>query len=300
MEPGLRDARHGSQPRAPGPLSDYLALTKPGITGMVLLTAAAGYALGSDGVLDWAQLAGLLAGTALVAGGTNALNQWWERATDARMPRTKHRPLAAGRLSPTAALLFALGIGTLGVALLAVWTNLLTAMLAALTLCSYVLAYTPLKRQTTWNTLVGCVPGALPIVGGWTAATGTTDPGAWTLFLLLYLWQVPHTLALAWLYRDDYRAGGLVMPGHDDPMGRATALKAAAWTLLLLGAGLLPAALEVTRPLHLAVAATAGLALLVVNLGWVRTPSRATARRLFLATLGYLPVVLGLGVGLKE
>lgn len=284
----------------PAVLADLWVLTKPGITRHVALTAAAGYWLGSSGPFDWSRFATLLLGTALVSGGTNALNQWWEREADARMPRTRHRPLAARRLQPALALRFALAIGTLGVALLLARTNGLTALLAALTLASYVLAYTPLKKRTTLNTLVGCVPGALPILGGWTAASGATAPGAWALFAILYLWQLPHTLALAWLYRDDYRAGGLVMPGRDDATGRVTALKASGYVILLLAASLTPTLLGVTHLAYAAPAAALGAGLLVLSTRWALHPAPARARTLFLATVGYLPVVLAAAVALRR
>jgi protoheme IX farnesyltransferase len=279
---------------------DLWALTKPGITRHVVLTAAAGYSLGSSGPFDWPRFSALLLGTALVSGGTNALNQWWEREADARMPRTRNRPLAARRLSPSLALHFALAIGALGVALLFTMTNGLTALLAALTLASYVLAYTPLKTKTTLNTLVGCVPGALPILGGWTAASGALAPGAWALFAILYLWQLPHTLALAWLYREDYRAGGLVMVGGDDATGRVTALKASGYAALLLAASPTPALLGVTHVGYAVPAAALGTGLLVLSGRWALHPAPARARTLFLATVGYLPVVLAAAVVLRR
>jgi protoheme IX farnesyltransferase len=234
----------------------------------------------------------LLAGTALVSGGTNALNQWWERDVDARMPRTASRPLAAGRLDASHAAAFALAIGVLGVALLWWTVNPLTAVIAATTLLSYVLAYTPLKKRTTLNTLVGCVPGALPILGGWTAATGTFEPGAWALFALMYLWQIPHTLALAWMYREDYRLGGLIMPGRDDETGTPTAAKSVAWTVLLVGASLLLTPLGVTTRLYAATALVLGVPLLALSIAWAQQPSHNRARKLFLGTLAYLPLVL--------
>ncbi|MEK7667714.1 MAG: heme o synthase [Gemmatimonadota bacterium] len=280
------------------PWRDYLALTKPGITRHVVVAAAAGFYLGTSGAFDWPRLAALLAGTALVSSGTNGLNQWWERDVDARMPRTSSRPLAAGRIRPRNAFLFALGLGVAGTALLAWTVNALTAVLAAFTLTSYVLAYTPLKKRTTLNTLVGCVPGALPILGGWTAATGAFAPGAWALFAVLYLWQLPHTLALAWMHRADYRAGGLVMVGGDDETGARTALKSTAYAVALLGASLALTPLGVTGRLYAAVALALGLGLVWYGGAWAVRPERARARRLFLATLAYLPLLLvAMGVG---
>lgn len=278
---------------------DYLSLTKPGITRHVLVTAAAGFCLGTTGPLDGSRLAALLAGTALVSGGTNALNQWWERDVDARMPRTRGRPLAAGRVRPGAGLAFALVIGALGTAFLWWRANALTAALAAITLTSYVLAYTPLKKRTALNALVGCVPGALPILGGWTAATGHFAAAAWVLFAVLALWQLPHTLALAWLHRDDYRAGGLVMPGRDNASGTRTAVTATACTLALLGASLLLAPLGIEGPLYAVVAIALGAGLVWCGCRWALRPGPQPARRLFLATLAYLPALLVTAVLLK-
>lgn len=273
-------------------LRDFLALTKPGITRHVVLTAAAGFYLGAAGAFDWTRLLALLAGTALVSGGTNTLNQWWERDVDARMSRTRGRPLAAGRLSAGAGLAFGLAIGLAGVALLASGTNRLTALLAGFTLGSYVLAYTPLKKRTSLNTLVGCIPGALPILGGWTAATGHLASGGLALFAVMFLWQLPHTLALAWLYRADYRAGGLVMPGGKDESGTPTAAKAALYSALLLAASLALAPLGVGTPASGAVALGLGLFLVWLSGSWALAPAPERARKLFVATLAYLPALL--------
>jgi protoheme IX farnesyltransferase len=265
-----------------------------------MVTAAAGFYLGTDGRLELGRLVALLAGTALVSGGTNALNQWWERDVDARMERTASRPVAAGRIDPAAALWFGVTLGLGGVALLSWTVNALTAVLAALTLVSYVLVYTPLKKRTTLNTLVGCVPGALPVLGGWTAATGRFEPGAWALFLVLYLWQLPHTLALAWMYREDYRRGGLVMPGRDDEVGTRAAAKSVAWSLVLVAASLALTPLGVTTRLYAAIALALGAPLVLLGASWAFRPSRQEARRLFLGTLAWLPLVLVAMVVLKN
>jgi protoheme IX farnesyltransferase len=270
-------------------LADYFALTKPKITAYVLMTAALGFYLGSAGEVDPAGLVILVVGTGLVSGGTNALNQWWEHEVDAQMFRTRHRPVASGRVSPTHALVFGLAIGATGTVVLLTLTNVLTAALAALTLASYVLAYTPLKRRTALNTLVGCVPGALPILGGWTAAGGALVIDAWLLFGLLYLWQLPHTLALAWMLRDEYLRGGLKMPGWDDPGGRRTAALAVAGAGMLLGISLL---LDPRDAAYVTVAAMAGTVLIGTAVFWLVRPARVQARRVFLATLAYLPLIL--------
>jgi protoheme IX farnesyltransferase len=186
------------------------------------------------------------------------------------------------------------------VALLSWTVNALTAVLAAMTLVSYVLVYTPLKKRTTLNTLVGCVPGALPVLGGWTAATGRFEPGAWALFAVLYLWQLPHTLALAWIYRDDYRRGGLIMPGRDDDDGSRAATKSVAWSLLLVAASLALTPLGVTSRLYAAIALLLGAPLVLLGVRWALKPSHGEARRLFLGTLAWLPLVLVAMVALKR
>jgi protoheme IX farnesyltransferase len=287
--PGAIVAAH---PRTRGTALDYWVLTKPGITRHVVSCAVAGYLLGAAWPPDGWRLAALLGGTALVSGGANTLNQWWERDLDARMPRTRNRPLAAGRIPAGAALRFGLIIATVGVALLAWRLNLLTATLAALSFTSYVLLYTPLKRLTTLNTLVGCVPGALPVLGGWTAATGGLAPAAWALFAVLFLWQLPHTLALAWLHREDYGRAGMAMPGGDDAAGRRTAIKSTLYALALLGASLLPVTLGLGGGAYATVAVVLGSWLVLDGVRWAVRPAPARASRLFVATLVYLPLLL--------
>ena len=273
-------------------LRDYFTLTKPSITRLVVATTAAGFYAGWSGPLDWALLVHLLLGTLLVASGTNALNQWWERDVDARMHRTRERPLPAGRLAPRNALRFAVAISVIGVGYLALRVNVLTALLAAATLLSYVLFYTPLKKRTVWNTLVGAVPGALPILGGWTAATGRLGAGGWALFLVVFLWQMPHFFALAWMYRDDYRRGGLRMLAVEDPDGRRTGRNAVAYATALLAASLLPALLGVAGPAYAVGATILGLVFLAASGRMLAAPSGTTARRLFLASVAYLPALL--------
>lgn len=273
-------------------VSDYLELTKPGITRLVLVTAGAGFYLGSRGALDPVLLAHTLVGTGLVASGTNALNQWWEREADGRMRRTRGRPLPSGRLAPHRALRFAIAISLAGIVYLALLVNGLTAALAAASVTSYVFAYTPLKRRTPLATLVGAVPGALPILGGWTAAGGTLTAGAWALFGILFLWQIPHFLALAWLYRDDYRAGGFVMLSGDDPDGRATGRKALVYALALVAVSFLPTYLGLTGAGYFVGAAALGAALLGSSAAMMHSPTERDARRLFVASVVYLPVLL--------
>jgi protoheme IX farnesyltransferase len=273
-----------------------LELTKPPITQLVLLTAAAGFYLGARGEVDLVLLLHTLLGTALVAGGTNALNQVWERDVDARMRRTRGRPLPTGRLTPRQAGLFAAAISVLGVSYLAVTVNLLTATLAALTLGSYVLLYTPLKRRTSLNTLIGAVPGALPIVGGWTAVGGSLDVAAGALFWILFLWQLPHFLALAWIYREDYRSGGLLMLGVEDPTGRLTGRMALMFALVLLPVSLVPTVVGVTGPLYFFGALALGAVYAAAGAALTLSVTDRRAWRLFSVSVLYLPALLTLMV----
>jgi len=286
--------------------SDLLALTKPRIVALVMLTVAAAYAVALPTLppgqfpatlvaRSWVLLHALL-GTALVAGGTNALNQLSERDVDALMRRTRNRPLPSGRLLPSHAALFAWTIAAMGAAELALLVNAATALLALLTLASYVFAYTPLKRRTTLATLVGAVPGALPIVGGWTAATGTVDAGAMVLFGILFLWQIPHFLALSWMYREDYARAGLRMLSIDDDGGRSTFRQAALNAGALIPISLAPTALLIAGRTYFVGALVLSTALFVIALAAARSPGIGTARRLFFSTLVYLPALLALMV----
>ena len=262
----------------------------------MLLTAAAGFYLGSGAGVDVWLLVHTLVGVALVAAGTNAFNQVRERDVDARMRRTARRPLPSGRLTPRAAAWFAAVISLAGVGYLAVAVNLLTAGLAALTLASYVLLYTPLKRKTTLNTLIGAVPGALPIVGGWTAAGGALGPAVAALFWILFLWQLPHVLALAWIYREDYARGGLAMLSVSDPEGRRTGRMVLLYAMALLPVSLLPTLLGVTGPVYFFGALALGIAYAGVALTMTRAVTTARAWRVFLVSIVYLPALLTLMV----
>jgi protoheme IX farnesyltransferase len=246
--------------------------------------------------VNLALLVNTLIGTALVAGGTNAWNQIRERDVDALMARTRRRPLPSGRLTPRAAIWFASAITLIGVAYLAATVNLLTAVLAALTFASYVLLYTPLKRKTSLNTLVGAVPGALPIVGGWTAAGGSLGVAVAGLFWILFLWQLPHFLALAWLYRDDYRAGGLRMLSFDDVDGRDTARMALLYAVALLPISLIPTLVGVTGAWYFFGAIVLGLVYVAATTGLLFGATPARAWRLFFVSIVYLPALLTLMV----
>lgn len=262
----------------------------------MVLTAAAGFYLGSRAGVDVWLLAHTLVGVALVAAGTNAFNQLSERDVDARMQRTQGRPLPSGRLTPRAAALFAALISAAGVLYLALAVNLLTAGLAALTLASYVLLYTPLKRKTTLNTLIGAVPGALPIVGGWTAAGGALGPAVAALFWILFLWQLPHFLALAWIYREDYRRGGLAMVSVEDPDGTHTGRLVLLYAVALLPVSLVPTLLGVTGVLYFFGALVLGLAYAAASVAMTHAPSAARAWRVFFVSIIYLPALLTLMV----
>ena len=272
--------------------ADFIALTKPRITGLVLGTAAAGFYLAARGPVAPALLAHALVGTALVASGTNALNQWWERDADALMQRTRRRPLPSGRLSPVAAFVFAWAIGLLGVGYLLWAVNAITALLAAATLLSYVFLYTPLKRRTPHSLLVGAVPGALPILGGWTAAGGALTPAAWALFGILFLWQLPHFLALAWMYRDDYRRGGFKVAGVRDADGRGTGRQSLGYAIALVALSLAPSWWGLTGAWYAAGALLLGLPLVGLAGRLALRPVPQSARRLFLGSVIYLPLLL--------
>lgn len=280
--------------------ADLIALAKPRIVLMVLVTAAAGYASAAGArfaahpALATFALVQLLIGTALVAAGTNAMNQIVERDADALMRRTARRPLPDGRVTVGEATAFAAGCGVVGVAWLAIAVNSLTAALAALTLLSYVLVYTPLKRRTPLSTVVGAVPGALPIVGGWTAAGGTLGPEAAVLFAILFLWQMPHFLALSWMYRADYARAGFRVLSVDDPDGAMTFRQMALHAVAVLPVALAPSLLGMTGKIYFAGALAASLLFAWAGIHAARTRSAAGARLLFIVSLVHLPTLLAL------
>ena len=275
-------------------VSDLVALTKPRVVVMVLVTTLVGYDVGLTGPADYLRAIHLLVGTLLAAGGTLALNQHWERELDARMARTRTRPLPAGRLEPLEALVFGAALTLLGTAYLAVLVGGLVALVTLATAILYIGAYTPLKPRTALCTLVGAVPGALPPVAGWAAARGDLTLGAWVLFAILFLWQLPHTLAIARLYRDDYaRAGVRVLPVID-PDGASTDRQIVLGVLALLSVSLPPAALGWTGPIYLAGGLLLGIAFAAVGVVHAVAPSSRAARRVLLASLLYLPLLLGL------
>ncbi len=272
--------------------ADLLALGKPRIVALIVLTVVAGFLVAPAAGADASLLLQAVIGTALVAAGTNALNQLYERDLDALMRRTAQRPLAAGRLSVPAGAAFGWGAGLGGIAWLATFTNLLTASIAALTLVAYVFGYTPLKRHSSLATLVGAVPGALPIVGGWTASGAPLGAPAWTLFWIMFLWQLPHFLALAWIYREDYRRAGLRMLSVADADGRTTFQMASLYALALLPVSAAPALLGLAGKGYFVGALLLSGWLAVTSLRAARAPSAKAASRLFAVSNLYLPALL--------
>jgi protoheme IX farnesyltransferase len=286
-------------PAAPGlaraRTADYLELARPRVALLVLFTVAAGVLVASGGIPDLALLAHTLLGTGLVAAGASALNQLLERHSDALMRRTENRPLPAGRMLPGEVFALGSGLAIGGVAYLAVSLRQpLAAVVAAATCLSYVLLYTPLKRRTPLNTLVGAVPGALPPVIGWTAVRGSIDSGALALFVIVYLWQVPHFLAIAWIYREEYARAGLRMLPVLDRHGCRTAQQMVRYCLVLIPASLLPVWAGLAGPLYLAGALLLGVGFLVSALGFARASGVDEARRVLRASLIYLPALLAL------
>ncbi|HXI52759.1 MAG TPA: heme o synthase [Candidatus Saccharimonadales bacterium] len=271
-------------------------LVKARLTFLVLLTTAVGFYMGWRGPMDFWLMAHTLAGTALLACGAAALNQLWEREHDARMRRTAERPLPSGRLQPETVLVFGGICSAAGLIYLVVAVNLLTSVLGAATLASYLFVYTPLKRVTWLNTAVGAVPGALPPLMGWTAARGDLTGEGWALFVILFFWQIPHFLAIAWLYREDYEKAGFVMLPSLDPEGYRTGRQSVSHTLLLVMASLLPFLFHLTGVVYLCGALLLGAAFLFCAAQFSRQLTRPRARLLFFISILYLPLLLGLMV----
>ncbi len=302
VETGVRAVTAPAEPPAArldlrGRAAAYLELTKPGITRLVSLTAAAGFYMASRATVDVWALVHTIVGTALVASAASAFNQYLERGPDARMRRTAARPIPSGRISPRAALVFAGALALFGVLYLLLLVNAATAIVDGLTLVVYVWVYTPLKRVTDISTLVGAVPGALPVLAGWVGAGGSPgDLAAWALFWILFLWQIPHFLALAWMFRDDYRRGGFVMLSLDDPDGRRTAAQSVNYAAGLVLVSVAPTLVGLTGNVYLIGAIGLGGVLLAVSALVLRRPTDKDARRLFFASVIYLPLLLVLMV----
>jgi heme o synthase len=272
----------------------FLALTKPDVTFLVVMTTAAGYALGTEGPLDWLRMAHTVFGTTLIAAGTSALNHYIERDTDALMHRTASRPLPSGQLQPREALWFGVSLLVTGALYLALASSALATLLGILTSAAYLCVYTPLKRKTTLATFVGAFPGAVPPLIGWAAARGTITVDAWILFAVLFLWQFPHFDAISWVYREDYRRAGIQMLPVVDPEGRRTFREILLTAALLVPVSLLPAVTGLVGAHYFFGALVLGIMLVEVCLWTARAKSNIRAKWLMHATVLHLPLLLGL------
>jgi protoheme IX farnesyltransferase len=275
-------------------MKDYLELTKPSITWLILMSTGVGYFFGLDGGLQlWVLLHALL-GTALIASGTATLNQWYEREADARMRRTKRRPIPSGRITANRALLFGVVLSLLGFFELALGVNLLTGALGLLTLTSYLFLYTPLKQRSPISTTVGALPGAMPPLIGYAAASGTLTVEAWTLYVILFLWQFPHFLAIAWMYREDYARAGIVMLPVVEPDGASTARRILLYSLVLIPISVVPSFLSMAGKLYLMGALILGSLYFYAGIRVAVERTALRARQVLLASVFYLPLLYGL------
>ncbi len=272
--------------------TDFFELAKPRVVLMVLITTFVGFYLGSEQVPDYLILVQTLIGTALAAGGTLALNQYMERDSDAVMQRTQRRPLPDGRLQPREAVWFGTAVTILGLGYLALAVNLLSASVTAFITMSYLLFYTPLKQRSSLCMLVGAVPGALPPVIGWVATRGSLDVGAWVLFAIMFLWQVPHTLAIARLYREDYAKAGIMFLPVIEPEGSSSNRQIISHSAALLAVSLLPTLLGIAGGIYFAAAFVLGIGFIAIGIALALNSTLANARRLLFASLVYLPVLL--------
>lgn len=272
----------------------YLQMTKPGIVRMVLITATIGYVLGGGGVKSWLELLLMLVGTGLSASGSAVLNNYLERDTDSRMYRTRGRALPSGEVDAAHALSFGVLLTLSGVCLLVWKTNLLTGFIVLLTAFLYVLVYTPLKRVTWLNTTFGAIPGALPPVSGWAAATGDVELGSMVLFLILFAWQHPHFYAIAWMHREDYARAGFKMLPVVEPDGCRMFRHSVLYSVLLMMVSLLPVYMGMTGPIYLVGALVVGSMFLFSGIVAARSKSLADARKMLQASVIYLPVLLTL------
>jgi protoheme IX farnesyltransferase len=297
---GMGDA--GDVPEI-GLISDLVTLTKARLSFLVILTTLVGFCMASPAGLKWSLLFHAIFGTTLAAAAAAVLNQWTESHVDRLMERTRQRPLPAGRMEPGFALWFGIGLGLTGVAWLAVMANMLSALLAAATVLIYLFLYTPLKRRTAYCTLVGAVSGAIPPVIGWTAAQGvspTVGLGAWVLFGVLFTWQMPHFLAIAWIYRDEYAQAGFVMLKREDAGGLWTSVVSLLFAVMLALICLVPYFWGLNSSLYIFGALALNGALLFLASRFLIERSTTTARRLFFGSIVFLPLLLGLMVLTKR
>ena len=274
----------------------YLELTKPRITFLIVLTSAAGFVLGSRGAVNYALLAHAVIGIALLSSGIGTLNQFIERDLDGLMRRTADRPLPSGRLFPFEALWFGLSLTLMAEVYLALFVNVLTALLGLTVIAGYLFVYTPLKTRTSLSTALGAFPGAMPPLMGWTAARGEIDVSAWVLFAILFLWQFPHFLAIAWMYREDYGRAGIRMLPVIEPDGRVTGQQIVAYALMLVPVSLLPTALGISGRVYLVAAAALSLLFLASSVRAALSKSNQHAKQLLLASVLYLPLLFGVMV----
>ncbi len=270
----------------------YLELTKPRLTFLAVLTTLAGFYLGSSNPFDHSAFVNTLIGAFLVGGGANALNQFFEREADARMKRTENRPIPSARLTEEQVFNFGLIFSVVGVLYFAFFVNPLSSLIALAILVTYLVFYTPLKKKTEGAVFVGAIPGALPPVMGWAAARSSLDRGAWVLFFLLFLWQLPHFLAIAWMYREDYKKAGLKTLACRDERGEKTARQIMFYCTVLLGISFVPSLIGMTSPVYLVWALLGGLAFLGLSLCRSLWGPAIYAKRLFLASIIYLPVLI--------
>ena len=277
-------------------LSAYAELTKPRITFLVVLTAAAGFCMGSDSGVDYSRLLNMSIGIALLSSGLATLNQYIERDLDRLMRRTQARPLPAGKLLPAEAVVFGILLSVVATAYLAILINPLSAVLGVATLASYLFVYTLLKTKTTLSTVLGAFPGAMPPFIGWVAATGSVTVEAWVLFAILFLWQFPHFLAIAWMYREDYTRAGIKMLPVVEPEGRVTSQQIIAYTAMLVPVSLLPAVTGLAGSVYLVGASVLGIGFLYFSVRAALVRTTWQARQLLLASVIYLPILFGLMV----
>jgi len=273
-------------------LNAYLELTKPRILTLVLVTTFIGFFLGGQGIHSWSLLITTILGAALVCAGASALNHYLERDVDCLMLRTQNRPIPLGIISPVNALNFGIILILFGISILWSQVNLLTAFLSLLTAFMYVVIYTPLKRISWLNTIIGAIPGAIPPMGGWTAATNQLDFGAWVLFAILFVWQHPHFFAIAWMCKDDYKRGGFKMLPVVEPDGAKTFLLIKLFSIILIPVSLMPFFIGMAGKIYLYGALLAGIFLLAVGMSLAISKSSQDAHRMLKATVYYLPVLL--------
>jgi protoheme IX farnesyltransferase len=293
---GEKDRAREAERSGAGRLSAYVELTKPRITMLVVLTAAAGFCLGSSPSIDYAGLLHMAAGITLLSSGIATLNQYLERGLDSLMLRTKDRPLPSARLSAVEALVFGLLLSAAATFYLWAAVGGLTALLGVVTFVSYLFVYTPLKTRTTLSTFLGAFPGAMPPLIGWVAARGELSVEAWVLFAILFLWQFPHFLAIAWMYREDYARAGIKMLPVVEPEGRVTGQQVVSYSLMLLPVSLLPSAAGLAGQVYFVGALVLGVGFIYFSARAARAKSKWQARRLLLASVLYLPALFALMV----